>query len=148
MKSKMGRPKLPPGEAKGTQIGVRFRTTDDRRINELVEKSGQNKADWVRNAAIAESKKPPVWVKSKWTMEDLDDKTVEFRLRMPGRKDEGLGKFLVRRNPKGYLAIEICAIASATENEVVEIRYYLLQQTADRIEAHPNLGVAKFRLLM
>jgi hypothetical protein len=148
MSKKMGRPRLPKGQAKGVQIGVRFNPKDDKQIDRRVVESGQTKADWVRNAAVAETKVPPVWIKSKWTWEDLRDKTVEFRLIAPRFQVEGMGKFLVRINPAGELAVEICAIESATRSEIVESRFYLFQQVADKIERHPNPAVAAFRLLM
>jgi hypothetical protein len=148
MNKKMGRPPLPKGQSKDVQIGVRFNPADDKQIEKAVAKSGQTKPDFIRNAALAETRKPTVWVKSKWTMEQLSGKTVEFALTVPGRRDDGTGKFLVRKNPADELAIDICAIASATRYEMVEIRYHLYQAAADKIELHPNPKVAQFRLLM
>jgi len=144
----MGRPPLPKGEAKAVQLGVRFNPKDGQKIEKAATASGQTNADFVRNAAITETKKPPVWVKTKWTMEELDEKTVEFRLVFPHWRDEGTGQFLVRKNPDGELAIDVCVIASATPYKMVEIRYHLLQPAADKIEKHPNPKAAQFRLLM
>jgi hypothetical protein len=148
MNKKMGRPPLPKGESKDVQIGVRFNPQDDKEIEREVKKAGQTKSDWVRNAAICDAQVPPIWIKSKWTFEDLKDKTVEFRLISPEWRIKGIGKFLVRINPAGELAVDICAVKSATPYEVVEMRFYLFQKVADKIERHPDKAIADFRLLM
>lgn len=144
----MGRPKLPKGEAKGAQVGVRFKPEDEKLVDKASADSRQTKADYVRNAAIADAKKRPVWVRSKWTMKELDGKTVEFSLIAPGEQHKGTGKFLVRQNPDGKLSIEICATLRATLAEVTEIRYNLHQLVADLLKVHPDPNKAQFLLLM
>lgn len=143
----MGRPTLPKGESKDVQIGVRFRPDDNKPVEKKAKDAGQTQAEWVRNAAIAESKNPPIWVKSKWQWEDLRDKYVEFRLTAPKYQVKGIGKFLVRINPRGELAIDICVFEGDIPYHIVETRYYLGQDAADKIEKHPNQKVAEFRLL-
>ncbi len=147
MGKKMGRPPLPKGQARGVQVGVRFKREDDKTIEKVTAGSGQTKADWVRNAALAEARRPVTWVRSKWKLEELDGKLVEFKLTAPKLWVEGLGKFLVRKNLRGELSIEICVLKSPNPNEIVETRYWLGQQAADKIELNPNPKLAEFRLL-
>jgi hypothetical protein len=52
MKRKMGRPKLPKGEAKAFQIGVRFNRNEAGKIRTAVAKTGLTNADWARNVLI------------------------------------------------------------------------------------------------
>ena len=147
MNDKTGRPPLPKGAAKGIQIGVRFKPKDARAIDNATANTGQTKVDLIRDAAIAEAKYPPPWVSSKWTIDDLEGKKVQFRLTAPKFRVEGVGEFLVRKNPRGELAIEICAIKSATPCEVVESRFWICQEIADKIERNPEPKVATFRLI-
>jgi uncharacterized protein (DUF1778 family) len=145
MNANTGRPPLPKGQARDVQIGVRFTADEDKAIQKAISDSGQSKAEWMRTAAVAQAK--TIWVKSKWSMEELDNQNVEFRLTAPRLQVTGLGKFLVRRNPRGELAINICAITEATRHQITEARYYIGQAAADKIERHPNANVAAFRLL-
>src|SRR5258708_882755 len=98
MRSRIGRPRLPKGESKDVQIGVRFNGEQDRPIDSAAVKAGQTKAEWVRNAAVEQAKKPCVWFKSKWTQEELDGKDIEFRLTKPNVQVTGVGELLVRMN--------------------------------------------------
>jgi hypothetical protein len=53
---KIGRPKLPKGEAKGKIVPVRFDSATLRRITALAKASNQTVSEWIRstlNAAIA-----------------------------------------------------------------------------------------------
>jgi len=52
MTKKMGRPKLPKGEAKVFQIGVRFNQGEAGKIKTAVAKTGLTNADWARNILI------------------------------------------------------------------------------------------------
>lgn len=143
----MGRPPFPKGQAKDVQIGVRLTPGEDNAIQKAIAESGQTKAEWMRTAAVAEAQAKTIWVKSKWSMEDLDDQKVVFRLTAPRLEVKGVGKFLVRRNPRGELAINICVITEATPHQITEVRYYIGQAAADKIERHPEPSVAAFRLL-
>jgi hypothetical protein len=144
MKKKMGRPELPEGESKDIQIGVRFNSEIGQIIEEESAKLNQTKSDWVRNAAIEETRMRSWWVKSKWALKDLDGKPVEFTLtdKGGGGKRKGMGKFLVRENMAGKLCIYI-----VTQINIAEIRYVLFQGAANKIERHPDQSVAEFRLL-
>jgi hypothetical protein len=45
---KMGRPRLPKGEAKGTIIPVRFNVEDRKRVERAARASKQTVSDWIR----------------------------------------------------------------------------------------------------
>ncbi len=147
MSNKAGRPPLQNGTAKDVQIGVRFNPKDDKAIEKATAKSGQTKVDLIRDAARADAKHPPPWVKCKWTIDDLEGKGVQFRLTAPRFRVEGVGEFLVRKNPAGELAIQICSIKLATPYEVVETRFWIGQAAADKIESNPEPKGPPFRLL-
>ncbi len=87
-----------------------------------------------------------IWVRCKWTREQLDDKTVEFRCRLKenGAIVTGTGKFKVRENPDGLLAINIvCDLPGQTPYEMVCQRFFIPQVGADAIEKH-RAGVKNF----
>ena len=52
MKNKMGRPKLPKGEAKAFQIGVRFNSQEAGKIKTAISKTGLTSADWARTTLV------------------------------------------------------------------------------------------------
>jgi hypothetical protein len=52
MKTKMGRPTLPKGEAKGEVFSVRVASEAAEKIHQAIKKSGLTKPDWARNALI------------------------------------------------------------------------------------------------
>ena len=52
MKKKMGRPKLPKGEAKAFQIGVRFNSQEAVKIKSAIAKARMTIANWARNALM------------------------------------------------------------------------------------------------
>jgi hypothetical protein len=47
---KVGRPKLPKGEAKGRIVPIRFNAADIKRIEALARASQQTVSDWIRSA--------------------------------------------------------------------------------------------------
>ena len=53
MKKKLGRPKLPKGEAKGALFAVRLAKPDADTINAAIKRSGTGKPEWLRNALLA-----------------------------------------------------------------------------------------------
>lgn len=55
MKAKMGRPKLPKGEAKGVMYAVRVSIDDAKQINAAINQSELKKPDWIRNALLSAS---------------------------------------------------------------------------------------------
>lgn len=48
MKSKMGRPKLAKGEAKGVLIGARFTPDEAKTVEDAVRRARKVKSEWVR----------------------------------------------------------------------------------------------------
>jgi predicted HicB family RNase H-like nuclease len=57
-KKKMGRPKLPKGDAKGTMIVIRFNGSDLKRIESAAKASQKTVSEWIRgtvNAAMGEA---------------------------------------------------------------------------------------------
>ena len=52
MKTKMGRPKLPKGTAKGVLFAVRVAANEADKIQTAIKKSGLTKPDWARNALV------------------------------------------------------------------------------------------------
>lgn len=53
MKTKIGRPKLPKGEAKGEVFSVRVAANEAAQIGLAIRKSGMSKPEWARNALIS-----------------------------------------------------------------------------------------------
>jgi hypothetical protein len=146
MKLKMGRPTMPKGTAKAVLFAVKMAANDADEIDRAVEQTGQDKPEWMRNALLAEAKNPPVFFKSKWKLEELDGKTVEFKLTAPTYWVEGLGKFQVLENNRGEIKIDIIVKKHETPFKITENRYHLYKQTADKIRIHPNQKSANFRL--
>lgn len=56
-KAKIGRPKLPKGEAKGRIVPVRFRKDDLRVIERLARGSRQTVSEWIRGAVMGRNVK-------------------------------------------------------------------------------------------
>jgi hypothetical protein len=52
MTKKMGRPKLPKGQSKDFQIGVRFNRDEAGKIRTVVAKTGLTNADWARSVLV------------------------------------------------------------------------------------------------
>ncbi|MFL6350454.1 MAG: hypothetical protein ACJ74Z_01195 [Bryobacteraceae bacterium] len=50
---KLGRPKLPKGEAKGRIVPVRFRQEDLKRIEATAKASNQTVSEWIRSTIHA-----------------------------------------------------------------------------------------------
>jgi hypothetical protein len=50
---KMGRPKLPKGEAKGRMVPIRFNDSDLKRIESAAKKSQKTVSEWIREAISA-----------------------------------------------------------------------------------------------
>lgn len=52
-KPKMGRPKLPKGDAKGRIVPVRFNPTDIKRIEQAARASQKTVSEWIRGTVAA-----------------------------------------------------------------------------------------------
>src|SRR2546422_483321 len=125
MKTKMGRPKLPEGESKRVQIGVRFKQKENQQVEKNADQEKRDKASWLRQAAIEATKE---WVKcDEWTMEDLHGKTVEFAvvLILEGPV-KGTGTFEIWKRGDGLFKIRIISFdRESTAYKKHEIRIYL-----------------------
>src|SRR5260221_7183231 len=80
-----------------------------------------------------------IWVKSKWTRDELNQKTVEFRFRLrdTGAIATGTGRFNVLENPDRFLSVFIdCHLPGRTPNEFVCQRFFVLQTGAEAIAKH------------
>ena len=53
MSAKIGRPRLPKGEAKGVLIGARFSPPEAKIVTEAVKRAKKVKSDWVRTVLIS-----------------------------------------------------------------------------------------------
>lgn len=52
-KAKMGRPKLPKGEAKGRIVPIRFNLDDTKRLEAAAKASGKTVSEWIRGLVAA-----------------------------------------------------------------------------------------------
>ena len=137
MKTKMGRPKLPKGTAKGVQIGVRFNPKEDEQIEKAIAKSGfiRDKAEWIREAALEkaslwETKAPVaedlIWGDLPYTLEELQRKTIEFKIKvkwddMPApATTTGNGKIYVREL-KGKFHIQIISKIGPNKEKIIDL---------------------------
>lgn len=96
----------------------------------------------------SENPKPKtIWTKSKWTLDQLDRKSVEFKIPTERGIISGTGEFWVRRNPEKLLAIEVSVTLAKSWAERIQYRFQIPQAGVDRIEAHPDQSTANFRLM-
>jgi len=140
----MGRPPLPKGQSKDFQFGVRLNNEQQKKIDRTVKDSGQTYPDFARSAMMAVAAKPPIWVKSKWSKEELDGQLIEFVLNSPQRTLSGVGKLAIWKNPRGEITVDIFI---DEPNKGISTRIWLAQDAVDKIELNPKPKPAKFRLL-
>jgi len=138
---------MPAGKANKVLQAVRVSSDIAKQIDKAVQASNQGKPDWIREAITERAENPPIWVKIKWTLEELSGKLVEFRLTTPTYRVSGVGKFRVIENEKGLLAIDIIVETRVTQFKFNVNRYWIGQEIADKIEIHPIQAKAHFRLL-
>ena len=89
-----------------------------------------------------------MWVKSKWKKEELEGKSVEYRFPIVGGGFvTGVGKFLIRQNPDGLLAIEIIEIRDGPHWSIkFQVRSPLSQVGVDSITRNSVPGGREFLL--
>ena len=93
-------------------------------------------------------REPTNWVRSQWSREDLDGKTVEFRLPIQNGFAQGIGQFVVRKNPDGMLAVDVETDEQGRHwAERIQIRYHLQQTAVERISRHQDKSRAEFSLI-
>jgi hypothetical protein len=84
-----------------------------------------------------------IWVSSKWSYDELNEKSVYFDISEPfDPVADGIGDFAIRESPDGLLAITILVFDPTKIH-----RFPLCQPLADRIEIHPDQNVSRFRLI-
>ncbi len=137
MTIKRGRPPLLGGKAKDEQIAVRFQPRASEVIGAKAALDNENKAGWIRRAAIEATHD---WVHcNKWTVTDLHGKTVKFKLVLKIEGPiEGGGKFDVWQNGEGLFKIRIISYhKSSTFYKIDELRTYVPQEGVDLIKKLP-----------
>jgi hypothetical protein len=136
MKKKMGRPKLPSGQSKDVQVGVRFNPKDAKKIQRAIDQSSSDRtqAEWIRNAAVtvAEQWERPslasdiFWGQLPYPAEEMDEKTIEFEalIKWPEYKQptltSGTGKMFVRERPGGF-HVRIISTISREREKVIDL---------------------------
>src|SRR5215472_13993774 len=97
------------------------------------------------------SEPEPIWVKSKWKVEEINDQTVEFRLVLKsGGTASGFGKFWATSLPPidDLLSIQIVVEELLAPSKVRQTVFQISQMAAGNIELNPNHDVARFRLFV
>jgi|SRR5882724_3287024 len=95
------------------------------------------------------SNSKPIWTKSKWKKEELNEKSVAFDLAdyERGFGVHGVGQFRIGGpNPNGLLFVQIEVLVDQGQRGMLQIRYYLPQVYVDRIRKHPDQNVAVFEI--
>jgi len=77
---KVGRPKLPKGEAKGAIVPVRFAANDLKKIDKAAKQEKQTLSEWIRRTVVEQEK-------DEWTKVRDDGKKVKITCQQvgPGR---------------------------------------------------------------
>lgn len=135
---------MPQGKANNQLINLRISGEIGDAIDEGVKQTKEKKPEFMRNALKRGAQNPFAWVKSKWTSEQLDGKSVEFKLTAPDHYIKGRGDFRVIGNPKGELRIDIVVTVDISPNKKTDYIYHLYQPTADKIQVNPNPKEADF----
>jgi hypothetical protein len=154
MGNKVGRPPVPKRDAKSVLVGAQLSPSEAKGAAKAASSSGLDKSKWLRGAIENEVKGPPIWVKSKWKPDELDEKLIEFELRSKVCVGEqsgvrvlsGVGRLKVRENARREIAVDIFVDESTGPYSGLLTRIWLSQEAVDRIELNPNPRPAKFRL--
>ena len=89
-----------------------------------------------------------IWVRSTWKCEELHAEIVEFKIPTQEGEVQGIGQFVVARNPEGLLSIDIRTnLRGDASIERGTYNFHLNQWAADHIERHPDPKTANFRCL-
>jgi hypothetical protein len=147
MIKKMGRPTTPEREAKSVLFGAKLSPPEAKEAERAIRASPLDKSKWLRDAIKQKAANRPIWLRSKWKMEQLDGKLVQFRLIRPEWRAEGVGQFDVDCNERGELTIDILGAQHGNPSHWWQNRFWIFQEDEAKIELHPNQQVADFRLL-
>lgn len=146
MKKKMGRPKLPRGQSKDVQIGVRLNSHDDKAIKKEIADSGtqQTKAEWIRDAARLVAAESVVC--DEYSVEELDEKTVAFKIRMKnGQPIKGTGRIMALQRGDGSMKIQIESRYVHDEPNAF-YRFLMPQEAVAWLKKMPNGAEFDFQL--
>jgi hypothetical protein len=146
-KPKMGRPPLPKGETKDAQIGVRFKSDEYAKLDSKASSSGFTAPQLVREAAIQELKRPPIWIKSKWKWQELNEQSIQFELGTPTGKLTGLGRLMARPDNYDRITVDIFCVGPTYANSAPMIRIWLSEDAVNKIQDHPDPNLARFVLV-
>jgi hypothetical protein len=147
MKPKIGRPTVPKIKAKTVLRGAMYAPSELKRIEPERIKSGLDNSKFIRNAVENEVKRPPLWFKSGWNKDELEDQLIEFDLKSPSRRISGIGKLSVRSNPSGEIAVDIFVDEMQPDGSMTCTRIWLAKDAVEKIELNPKLKPAKFKLV-
>jgi hypothetical protein len=89
----------------------------------------------------------PIWTKSKWKSDDLEGKTVEFRVPIASGDWSGIGKFWAVEVDDRLSVQLVTDEPGRNWAQRIQRICHLPQAAVDRIEEHPNQSVARFRLV-
>jgi hypothetical protein len=93
----------------------------------------------------------PSWIKSKWCRDDLNDKSVEFRIRAELENKlvpvSGNGRFRTLENPKGLIRIEIVVTRQKTYGQYEDTIFYCPQESEPFIKKNETGSKFDFSIL-
>lgn len=91
----------------------------------------------------------PIWVKSKWKADELENEAIEFRLPLKGNGIVyGFGILLARKRLDDRISVQI-ELKHQSQGLVQHQTGLLLSESyVDQIEFHPKQDIAKFRLMV
>lgn len=141
----MGRPKLPKGESKDIQIGVRLNSEEGKKLAEIAEDDGATPAEVVRKAAKAHLSNGPIWVKTSLPVKDMHGKKIRFTL-YSSTNDffEAQGEMMTREKSPDQKSITIRFTFSVSPY-VAKITFYPLDQDfVDKIQKAPQGDTVDF----
>jgi hypothetical protein len=128
----MGRPPLPKGESKDTQLGVRLKPTQAEEIAVKSKVLGISPAEEVRRRIRDTS---PIWVTCNWTVKELRGKKIMFSVEHAGRAFEMSGEIVtLGPKPNGEIAIKVLFLYPQGDGQVMVGERYLTQSYADELE--------------
>lgn len=138
MSKKIGRPTTPKSEAKSILFGALLSRPEAKEAEKAVASSGQDKSKWLRDAIKRKAASRPLWLRSKWTKEQLHGKLVEFRLIRPDWWVEGIGEFSVDEHATGEISIDISMRDLKPSDLVDELRlsHSQIARRASKIPGH------------
>ncbi len=147
MKKKMGRPKLPKGESKDVQIGVRFKAREIDMVEKCASQEQTDKVRWLRQKSLEATQE---WINCKpWLVENLHGKSVAFKLvTILEGPIVGKGKFDAWKRGDGLVKIRIITHPEeSTTYASEELRVYIPQRGVQFIKKLPPGSATDFSVI-